>query len=127
MVNDHDNSNFMVIIIKIIIIVIILIIIAKIMYFFSQMASILPCEWFYVGFCDFHCYKDIPTNHPDFIGTVPIFGFQDIQKLGHSDFLELQPANIPVFKIIFETKISIFRGLFSKLRRTFLYRSEPYI
>ena len=33
-------------------------------------------------------------------GTVPIFDFQNLQKSGRPDFLEFQPVNIPVFKII---------------------------
>ena len=97
MVNDHDNSNFMVIIIKIIIIVIILIIIAKIMYFFSQMASILPCEWFYVGFCDFHCYKDIPTNHPDFIGDSANFWLSRHPKIGTFRFSRTSASKYSCF------------------------------
>ena len=33
-------------------------------------------------------------------GTVPIFDFQNLQKSGRPDFLEFQPVNFPVFKII---------------------------
>ena len=32
-----------------------------------------------------------PANHPDFIGTVPSFDLQYLQKLGCPDFQELQP------------------------------------
>ena len=52
----------------------------------------------------FHWGKNyIPANCPDFIGTVPIFDFQNLQKLEHPDFLEFQPVNIQVFNIIFKT------------------------
>ena len=37
----------------------------------------------------------IPANHPDFIGTVPIFGFQNVQKSGRFDFVEFQPVSNP--------------------------------
>ena len=54
-------------------------------------------------FCGFHFgYQHIPANHPDFIGTVPIFYFQNLQKSGHSEFLEFQPVTIcflTLFKI----------------------------
>ena len=44
----------------------------------------------------------IPANHPDFIGTVPIFDFQNLQKSGRPDFLEFQPVSIPIFEVIFK-------------------------
>ena len=47
--------------------------------------------------------NDIPANHPDFIQTVPISDFQNLQKSGCPDFLEFEPVNIPVFKVIFKT------------------------
>ena len=43
------------------------------------------------------------ANCPDFIMTVPIVDFQNFQESGHPDFLEFQPVNIPVFKVIFRT------------------------
>ena len=38
-----------------------------------------------------------------FIRAVLIFVFQNLQESGHPDFLEFQPVNIPVFKVIFKT------------------------
>ena len=38
-----------------------------------------------------------------YLPTVPIFDFQNLQKSGRPDFLELQPVNIPVFKLKFKT------------------------
>ena len=49
-------------------------------------------------------WSSIPANSTDFIGRVPIFGFQNLEK-----FLEFHPVNILLLKII----ISIFPGLFS--------------
>ena len=58
----------------------------------------------------------IPANRPDFIGAVAIFDFQNLQNSGRPGCLEFQPVNIPVFKVIFKTQISIFPGLFSANR-----------
>ena len=33
----------------------------------------------------------MPANRPDFIGTVPIFDLQNLQKSGHPDFQKFQP------------------------------------
>ena len=40
----------------------------------------------------------MPANCPDFVGTVPIFDFQNLQKSGRPDFLEFQPVNILVLR-----------------------------
>ena len=51
---------------------------------------------------------NIPANRPDFIGTVPIFDFLNLQKSGRPDFQEFQPVNIPVFKLVFKDINHIF-------------------
>ena len=48
-------------------------------------------------------YMCVLADRPDFIGTVPIFDFQNLQKSGHPDFLEFQPVYIPVFNVIVKT------------------------
>ena len=48
-----------------------------------------------------------------YLPTVAIFDFQNLQISGRPDFLEFQPVNIPVFKVILKTEISISPGLFS--------------
>ena len=45
-----------------------------------------------------HTNYIIPAKRLYFVGTVPIFDFQNLQKSGCPDFLEFQPVNIPVFK-----------------------------
>ena len=73
--------------------------------------------------------KSIPADQPDFIGTVPIFGFENLQKLGRPDFLKFQTVNIPVFEVIFLKDLNQYfsRSFFWKLRRSFLSRYEPYM
>ena len=43
-----------------------------------------------------------------YLPTLPIFDFQDLQKLGHSDFLKFQPTNtaVQVFSLQIDKKIS---------------------
>ena len=43
--------------------------------------------------------RRIPDNRHDFVGTVPIFDLQDLQRSGCPEFLEFQPESIPVFKV----------------------------
>ena len=61
------------------------------------------------------CSSNIPVNCPDFFETVPILGFQDLQKWGRPDFLEFQQVNIPVFESFFRHKSVFFLVFFCKL------------
>ena len=51
----------------------------------------------------------IHANHPDFIGTVPIFDFQNLQKSGCPNFLKFHLVNIAVLKVMLRTYISNFQ------------------
>ena len=66
-------------------------------------------------------YLHVPANHSDCIETVPIFDFQNLQKSGRPDFLRFQPANIAVLEVMCS------RSFLCKLRRSFLYWSEPFV
>ena len=70
----------------------------------------------------------IPANHPNFIGAVSNFDFQNFQKSGHPGFLDLFQSSgkyscFSIFQII--THVVFSRPFLFKLRRNFLYRSEP--
>ena len=41
-----------------------------------------------IRFSSFKICHYISANHPDLVGTVPIFDFQNFQKSGCPDFLE---------------------------------------
>ena len=59
------------------------------------------------------------THTSPYLSTVPIFDFQNLQKSGCPDFLEFYPVNIPVFKVIFKTQISIFQVFFLQIEKKY--------
>ena len=75
-----------------------------------------------------HHMYNIPANCLDFIRTVLIFDFHNLQKSGRPDFLKFQLVNTAVLEVMLKTFISQYfsRFFLCKLRRNFLYPSEPY-